>query len=405
MTLVILDDDQPAQLVERVPEGNATREASMRDLIFDHPTILPIAELEPGIGQIIAVAKEVHLPGAGFIDVLLISEHGRLIVVECKLWRNPQARREVVGQILDYARELSRYAYEDLQRTISSRLDRRGNVLFDLVRDGGGQLIESTFVDRVTRDLAAGRFLLLVVGDGITEGTRRIGEFLGGQAGLAFDFGLVEIAEYRFVEPQTGVARRIMQPRLLARTAVIERHVIKNVVPNVIVEEIEDVSDPDRSDRTSAPGRNAEAISHWRTFLQQFVKETQFDDPAQLSARYGGLNWMRLPLPGPAALTLWRSRVSGKMGGFLRYNMSEGVVLYDMIAAEHEAIDAEFAAANLPSPRWMEKDDTREVGIRLPCPLPWDVENEAEQRRQFARVGNQFVNSFRPRLLRLTDFE
>lgn len=28
-----------------------------------------------------------------------MDEHGRLVVVECKLWRNPQARREVVGQI------------------------------------------------------------------------------------------------------------------------------------------------------------------------------------------------------------------------------------------------------------------------------------------------------------------
>jgi hypothetical protein len=98
MTLVIIDKDQPVQVVQRVPEGDAPREAPLCDLIFDHPTILPVAEFEPGIGRVIAVAKEVHLPGAGFIDVLLISEHGRLIAVECKLWRNPQARREVVGR-------------------------------------------------------------------------------------------------------------------------------------------------------------------------------------------------------------------------------------------------------------------------------------------------------------------
>lgn len=101
MTLVLLDDDRPAYAVARVPEGEAAREHPLRDLIFDHPAILPLHELDPGIGRVVAVAKELTLPGAGIIDVLLISEHGRLIVVECKLWRNPQARREVVGQVLE----------------------------------------------------------------------------------------------------------------------------------------------------------------------------------------------------------------------------------------------------------------------------------------------------------------
>ena len=76
-------------------------------------------------------------PRLGFLDVLLISEHGRLVVVECKLWRNPQARREVVGQILDYARELARYGYEDLQRIVSNRLGRQGNILYELASAAG----------------------------------------------------------------------------------------------------------------------------------------------------------------------------------------------------------------------------------------------------------------------------
>jgi hypothetical protein len=120
MTLVLLNDDAEAQVVSRVPEGVAAQEHPLRDLIYDHPALLPLHELEPGIGRVVTVAKELNLPGAGFIDVLLVSEHGRLIVVECKLWRNPQARREVVGQVLDYARELARYGYEDLQRTVST---------------------------------------------------------------------------------------------------------------------------------------------------------------------------------------------------------------------------------------------------------------------------------------------
>ena len=41
------------------------------------------------------------------VDALYVNAAGRLILAEFKLWRNPQARREVIGQILDYAKELA----------------------------------------------------------------------------------------------------------------------------------------------------------------------------------------------------------------------------------------------------------------------------------------------------------
>lgn len=402
MTLVLIDDGRPVHVVGRVPEGEATRENVLRDLIFDHPTILPFDELEPGIGRVAGVAIEVRLPGAGIVDVLLVSEHGRLIVVECKLWRNPQARREVVGQILDYARELARYSYEDLQRTVSNRLNRPGNVLFALARDAGSTMTESTFVDRVTRDLAAGRFLLLVVGDGITEGTRRIGEFLSGQAGLAFEFGLVEMAEYRFADPETGASRRIMQPRLLARTTVIERHVIRNDAPSVIVEDIEPAAAPESRDRAVAKGRNPEAAVKWRAFAQQFIAEIQFDDPSQPPPRIGGHNWMSIPLPGSASLTVWRL-AEGAIGVFMRLYNAEGQMLYEALETEETEIATEFLAAGLPAPLWKSEDKEPSITTRIASPQPWNPARETEQRLWLTAVSNQFVNSFRPRLLKLVE--
>ena len=51
---------------------------------------------------------------AGYVNALYINELGRLILAEFKLWRNPQARREVIGQILDYTKELASWEYSDL---------------------------------------------------------------------------------------------------------------------------------------------------------------------------------------------------------------------------------------------------------------------------------------------------
>ena len=111
----------------------------------------------------------------------------RLTLAEFKLWRNPQARREVIGQILDYAKEIASWSYEDLQREVSRALKRPGNVLFDLVRATDPDVEEGVFVDNVTRHLRRGEFLLLIIGDGIREGVENIVDFVQQHSGLHFN--------------------------------------------------------------------------------------------------------------------------------------------------------------------------------------------------------------------------
>ena len=390
MTLVLIDDNASTTVVSRVPQGTATAESPLRDLIYAHPEILPVAQLEPEIGRIVAVATEVNLSGAGFIDVLLVSEHGRLIIVECKLWRNPQARREVVGQILDYARELARYGYDDLQRVISSRVGRRGNVLYDLAREAGSTMSEADFGDRVSRDLPAGRFLLLIAGDGITEGTQRIGEYLGAQAGLAFDFGLIEIAEYRFVDPDTGAERRIVQPRLLARTVTIDRFVIRNEAPGTVVEAIAETAAPRARSSSGGSGSASGTFAAWNTFRDAFIASVRFDDPGQMPPRNGGNNWMRLPLPGTVGVTLYRSITSGNIGAFLRFIDADGMAVLDELLADRDAIEAEFAEAGLTGLQWRTEGEEKVLSITKPSPAPWDAAREAEQ-REWLGTGGQPV--------------
>ena len=52
---------------------------------------------------------------------------GRIIILEAKLWRNPESKRKVIAQILDYASELTRWSFEDLEREVSRRLDTGGS--------------------------------------------------------------------------------------------------------------------------------------------------------------------------------------------------------------------------------------------------------------------------------------
>lgn len=55
---------------------------------------------------------------------------------------------------------------------------------------------EQRFHDALTANLRRGRFLLLIVGDGIREGVEAIAEYLQVHAGLHFSLGLVEMPIY-----------------------------------------------------------------------------------------------------------------------------------------------------------------------------------------------------------------
>ena len=108
---------------------------------------------------------------AGPADILYITENGQLVVVETKLWRNPEARRVVVAQILDYAKQLTKWSYSDLAKLTAMTTKQGPSYLLDCVRKVNPNIDEADFVDSVTNSLKSGDFLLLIVGDGIRTGT------------------------------------------------------------------------------------------------------------------------------------------------------------------------------------------------------------------------------------------
>jgi hypothetical protein len=196
-------------------------ERYLQNLIADFPGLLPIASLEPAYADMKRVCEEFEIRGK-FIDNIFVTSSGEIAIVECKLWRNPEARREVVGQIIDYASMLSRLSYEQFESGIlkaKSRAD--GKTLFQVIfPDDNGD--EAAFHDAVTRTLRRGRFLLMIVGDGIREGLETMTEYLQQHAGLQFTFSLIELGIFKLPE-QGGY---IAQSRILGQSRNIERTVV-----------------------------------------------------------------------------------------------------------------------------------------------------------------------------------
>ena len=169
----------------------------------------------------------------------------------------------MIGQILDYSKELASWSYDDLMREVSRARDRKGNVPYELVRAQAPHVDEAQFGDNVSRQLRRGEFLLLIVGDGIREGVENIVQFVQSHSGLHFNLALVEAALYR-----DTANRIIVQPRVLMRTEVIRRVVFEGG-------HVEDLpaEDGDAEDMTS--DRERENIRFWTAVLDDYA----FSDP------------------------------------------------------------------------------------------------------------------------------
>ena len=75
----------------------------------------------------------------------------------CKLWRNPEARREVVAQLFEYATLLSEWTYSDLEARLKKARRLTGeNPIFAAARTAHPELEEAAFVDAVNQSLVRG---------------------------------------------------------------------------------------------------------------------------------------------------------------------------------------------------------------------------------------------------------
>lgn len=199
-------------------------EAWLQHLLDVHPELIPLSDIGPGWGPLISLGREISVD-TGSIDNLFVSPDGDVTVVETKLWRNPQARREVVGQILDYAAALSGLTFEAFDRAVAS--GDPDSSIWQRVQNSPYALDDheqASFIDAVARNLRTGRFLLLVAGDGIRENLDDLASQLQQHPGLRFHLELIELRLFR--PTNSAGSDLLIVPSVVARTHEIQRALV-----------------------------------------------------------------------------------------------------------------------------------------------------------------------------------
>lgn len=387
---IVVSIDGTAVVLERLPLGSGNEglfsEKWLQDALYANPQCLPIQEIDPHIGPLIPICTELET-GAGPADILYVTATGRLVLIETKLWRNPQARREVVGQILDYAKQLTSWSYEELAKQTAIATGKGPDYLLSCLHQSDQNANEAAFVDGINRSLKAGDFLLIIVGDGIRTGAEALVGFLEQYGNLRFGLGLVEVAAYRLPNGQV-----LLQPRVLAKTEVLERTVLMGPSGPLEFEQVASVED--------ATSKNDTQAAWFQGFWADYLSKLHLDDasqPVPVSPRSTNIFFSMPPGGSSAWISAYIAQSSGKGGVYLTFAKAFEKVgeYYEGLLSQREEIE-KIVGMQLS---W-EKNGNK-VYISAPN-ISFNDLNELNDRQRvtayLADTTNRFINVFRHRL-------
>lgn len=204
-------------------------ELLLQDLIHSYPELLAGEQISPASPlRWLVIDKEIGIPDSidasnrWALDILLVDNQCRPTLVEIKRSTDQRIRREVVGQMLDYAANAQLYWPVDRIRALateryggSANLDKEVGRLLDTRERLIPEEIDK-FWTTVSENLRHGRVRLLFVADELPRELKRTIEFLNGQMPDVEVLG-VEIPQY------LGGSFKALVPRLVGQTEIIRQ--------------------------------------------------------------------------------------------------------------------------------------------------------------------------------------
>jgi len=231
----------------------------LQKLIHDNPQSYPIENpLNNGI-KIISLGREIN-SGVGYIDILLLTSDAELIVIETKLWRNPDKSRTVLAQVIDYAKELCKWDYDDFNDVIIAAQRETNSLnaksLKEIIRQEFPNQNSTDFLEIFIQNIQQGFLNLSIIGDKISPNLLLLSDLIQSSPGLNFNLKLIEMKLFSHGD------EIIMIPDIVGKTKEVIRGIVKvqyeKELPKV------EITYTDNQERQSA-----QAKTDKRTFLSQ----------------------------------------------------------------------------------------------------------------------------------------
>lgn len=226
----LLYPGQTARPLVQLPRVHAKfDERFLQELLATNPELLPASSIRQDVGDLLCVGREVGVT-SGSIDNLYLSTAGYPVLVETKLWRNPQARREVLSQTLDYIKDLARKDFdwfEQQWKIHRSKTQYSETSLMERISDLAGDETDTrNFIDRVNHALDRGDVLAMIVGDGIeTRLQELVAHLCKDSAHLRYALALCELSFFQL--GNTDMDGMIVVPRIVGNVEPVQRAYVR----------------------------------------------------------------------------------------------------------------------------------------------------------------------------------
>ena len=221
--IYILDND--GKTLRSLEEQPYDSEDLLQELLGEHPDLLAGEQIDEATPRRwLLVDREVGVPikedaaGGMLLDHLFLDQDGVPTLVEVKRSSDTRIRREVVGQMLDYAAHAVAYwSVETIRARFEARCEDGGDDPDQLVAhlidpDPDEDADVEAFWGQVKTSLQTGRIRLIFVADEIPPELRRVVEFLN-RFMDPVEVLAVEIVQY------VGEGLKTLVPRVIGQTA------------------------------------------------------------------------------------------------------------------------------------------------------------------------------------------
>lgn len=212
MAKILLIEEESIKALDKI---KFTEEAKLQDYLEEYPSLIPLGEIVEGASDLLCIGREVGVP-SGAIDLLFVDRDALLTIVETKLVKNPEIRREVIGQIVEYASYISQWIADDVYRVANEYFSKSDKVPSDykgstldkvmekLNRD---EFSDEDFRSNIWQNLKDGRIRLIIAVDELIEPLRVTVTFLNSYS--KFDILLLQVSSF-----EESKSKKVLIPSL-----------------------------------------------------------------------------------------------------------------------------------------------------------------------------------------------
>lgn len=190
--------------VTPLDEARFTLEGKLQDYLESYPTLIPLNEIDENALDLLCIGREVGVvPGS--MDLLFIDANGILTIIETKLAQNPEVRRAVIGQIVEYASYLYEWTVEDIYEAAAKYFVKGDKVPVEykdctldeaMVKFVGADFVEEEFKSSIEHNLQKGNIRLIIAVNELVETLRKTVTFLNDNS----NFNILLLIVKRFKE-------------------------------------------------------------------------------------------------------------------------------------------------------------------------------------------------------------